>query len=147
MNLGKIAKNTVFWGTMAGLAVLNYNCAGRDILYYLTVQRPHLEYLFEADTIQGDSVSFEIERGLYDGELSNILKVKRQDETSLEYEDCFNNDLEVDMLSISGVAGLSFYGRFSGTDRETMKEIQKQFDSYLEKIKQRRLEQTLNSLH
>jgi len=122
----------------------------RESISLLTMQKPHLEYIMEGDTIQGDSVSFEISRDIYTGDLDNILRVVKSDGTSMEYSDSRRNDLEIERLMISpsleSGERMSFHGAYNGTSDEIMLEIQEQFDAYLAKIKQRKLDLALRSV-
>jgi hypothetical protein len=104
----------------------------------------HEEYLFPKDTLEGDSLFFEIEGALGSKYLSNTLYVIKSDGREVDYYDHTGNDLILDLIIANGVS----YSPIDNTEvsDSVMKIGQQQFDEYLEKIKQRKLEQALNSI-
>ena len=75
----------------------------------------------------------------------NVLSVTKPDGRVIEYCDSVNEDLKLEGVQITKNENTTFYG-YDEIGKPILEEAQKQFDSYLSKIKEEKIRQGLENL-
>ena len=93
--------------------------------------------------INGEQIKFEGTKSIGTG--LNVLLVRRTDGRVIEYLDNQNNNLKLENVNVI-VDGNTTYYKMDKIGRPIIEEAQKQFDSYLGKIKEEKIKQGLESI-
>ena len=104
----------------------------------------HSQYTYDGK-IGEDHVQFEVKLPL-GGDRDNYLTVNKSDGRKIVYYDKLNSDLKIESVYIEkGNVGL-WYLDGNDVGKIVVSEAQKQFDMYLEQIKQEKIRQGLEGL-
>ena len=131
----KNIKNKLLTGILAGAMVLGTAGCNKD----------HSQYKYDGK-IGEDQVTFD-EQGVGPFPDNNILTVKKADGREIKYVDMWGEDLKLEYVTIIANGQITIY---SIADNEVGKpiveEAQKQFDAYMQQIKETRINQGLENL-
>ena len=120
------------------------------LVFFSTFGKGYNEYRFNGK-LGEDNVSFSEENNsdrIFRFTKGYILRVERPDGTAVEYNDHNGGDLKIERLSIFDNEKVQRkYYLSNEFDQPVMEEAQRQFDSYLQKIKEFKTRESLELLN
>ncbi len=93
-----------------------------------------------------EKVKFCHEEGFWSSTKNTLMITKPEGKRSIEYIDSFGNDLKLEYVKIVVDSQETTYGYSDEAEKQVVEAAQKQFDSYLQQIKELKIKQGLENL-